>query len=403
MPNKTTRLCCLLIVLLIELVAIWWFSNMQPYYQEIDTGLSPMARKNPYLAAQQYLNTTGSDVFTTQNLGHEVDISKYQTLFISHAGQVVSKKQTKQLLKWMRKGGHIIVSAQSNSEDDPLLSLFSITKRNIAPNQTEETILRLDEQLTKAEEEKEAVLTELFFDGVEGSVQVELSSSHSLHHPYISDGESAKGNGESSDYTPNYWAYDDNGLQFIQFNYGDGLLSVLSSNVLWDNDSIADYDHAYLLSILTGKNTQLIILYGSQMPSIFTLIWQNSPELSITFLLIISFCLWYFGQRFGPIVEIDDTTRRAFNEHLLASGKYLWRMKKHTEILEVLRKDIFKHLENSDLYQVSADKNDICKALAANCSYVEQEIFNALYCQNSLNEQEFVILTRLLQQLREQL
>jgi hypothetical protein len=376
---------------------------MQPYHQEIDTGLSPMARKNPYLAARQYLNSTGSDVFTTQNLDHEIDISKYQTLFISHAGQVVSKKQIQQLLKWMRSGGHIIVSAQKNSDDDPLLSLFSITRKDVASNQAEESILRFGENLAGAEEEKKVVLTELFFDGVDGAIQVELSHSHSLHHPYISDGEGAEENAEPSDYRPNYWAYDANGLQFIQFNYGDGLLSVLSSDLLWNNHSIADHDHAYLLSVLTGKNTQLIILYGSQIPGIFTLIWKNAPELSITFLLMVSFCIWYFGQRFGPIVEMADTTRRAFSEHFLASGKYLWRMKKHTIILDVLRKDILKQLKNSSLYQVSTDKNDICKTLAENCAYVEQEIFNALYGQNNLNEQEFIILTRLLQQLREQL
>jgi hypothetical protein len=373
---------------------------MEPYYQEIDTGLSSMARKNPYLAAQQYLNSSGSDVFTTQNLDRDIDISTYNTLFISHAGQVVSKKQAQKLLSWMHNGGHIIASAHKNSDEDPLLSLFSITREHVAIEEVDDTIRRFGEELTETDRGKEqAVLTELLFEGVDGSIQVALSNSHGLHHPYINDYEDT----ESSDYTPSYWAHDDKGLQFIQFHHGDGLLSVLSSNHLWNNRSIANHDHAYLLSVLAGKNAQVIILYDSQMPSIFVLLWRNAPELSITLFLIIVFSLWYFGQRFGPIVELSTTARRSFSEHLLASGEYLWRMKKITTTLEVLRKDLFKRLQNNAQQQVLTDRKGICKFLAQNHSYTEQEIFHALYSQNSFNEQEFITLIRLLQQLREKL
>ncbi len=410
MPNKTTRICCLLFVLLIELAATLWFSVMQPYYQEIDTGPSPLARKNPYLAAQQYLNSSGAEVFTTQKLDRDIDISKYHTLFISHAGQVVSKKQAQQLLSWMSNGGHIIVSAQKNGDEDPLLSLFSITREDTKPKEieetekTEENIQRFGEQLTASDEKKESeMLTELHFKNVEGSIQVALSSSHGLHHPYINDYEESIDNTESADYTPSYWAHDDNGIQFIQFNHGDGLLSVLSSNRLWNNHSIANHDHAYLLSVLVGKNSKVVILYGSQIPNLFTLLWQNAPELSTTFFLIIIFSLWHFGQRFGPMLELTSTARRSFSEHLLASGEYLWRMKKSATTLETLRKDLFKQLQNSAQQQVATDRNSICKFFAQKHSYPEQEIFHALYSQSSVNEQEFITLIRLLQQLREQL
>ena len=223
-----------------------------------------------------------------------------------------------------------------------------------------------------------------------------------MRHPYI-DGENSDDDEaltEQEEFTPSYWASDENNLQFIQFNVGDGLLTVLASDTIWRNSQIGEHDHAYLLSILSNNNGQFVVLFGSLMPHISLLLWDYASELVISAACLLLLCLWYAGMRFGPIIPVQSNQRRSFNEHLLASGEYHWRMHKQDLLLQQLRDDISNTLAKKQTASITTNEADISDYLQQQTSLQEQQIHSALFAEGPWKEREFTEVVRLLQQLR---
>jgi Domain of unknown function (DUF4350) len=418
MNSSQTRIRCLVLVLLAVVAATLWFRLMEPYYKQVDTGWGLKALRNPYHGAQLYLQSSGVAVYTTQKLEQIETISTDKTLFISHAGQVVSHKQVEQLMDWMREGGHIIIAAHHEENGDPLLSHFSVEKLESDKDEIIKAIQGIKEQLDKQEKEPdiageaqnadsievEPILTTLSFSDIDHEFAVDFSSSAGLLHPYINgENQDEYAELEDNDYKPIYWEYDDNGLQFLQFNVGYGLLTVIGSDNIWENSGIQQYDHAYLLTILTENSEQLVVLYGSLMPHIFVLIWKNAPELVLSAALLLILCLWFAGQRFGSVLAIKSDQRRSFNEHLLASGDFFWRIDQQSLLIQSLRDDMLKTIEKNTASGITGNEHKVCDYLQQRTPYTKEQIHTALYEPTHYKERDFTALVRLLQDLRQKL
>jgi hypothetical protein len=128
---------------------------------------------------------------------------------------------------------------------------------------------------------------------------------------------------------------------FLQFDAGQGSISVLIHTRIWENEKLGQLDHAYFLWALLGSADQPVaVLHGRRVPSLWSLMLKFLPEV-----VLAAFCLLlaYFVRRawrFGPRITTHYGVRRSLLEHVTASGVFLWEQQAHSALLDPLRRNV---------------------------------------------------------------
>lgn len=116
-------------VVLLSLVVTYVWFNIEPYEEIVLGPWSDEARKNPFLAAEQFLDQRDIATESSTELFSLDNLSTNSLLIIRNANLVLSKSRVDALEQWMQRGGHVIVAAQLfNDDSDILLSRFDVTK-----------------------------------------------------------------------------------------------------------------------------------------------------------------------------------------------------------------------------------------------------------------------------------
>lgn len=349
------------------------FTLLEAYEEPVDQGWSNAARRNPFLAAEQFLSRSGIGTESSDRLDVIDTLGTDATLVIGNANHVLTKQRAADLISWMRRGGHIIVAAQRYEEDQPdvLLTEFEVSKHEVEASEQPEDpalrdlILRASENAQQALKEakmreesvrqqlspgerlrleegfaKRAELSSLAFEGVDYLLTADLGGNSSLSHPwfYVEEGEEYEGE------RPIYWAGNDQAITFMQLYVGEGMLTVLDDAAIWHSGQIGRFDHALLLQILTGESDEVVFLYGAVVPTLWQIIWRQSPELMVTLLFLLAGWTLYRAQRFGPLIEIDYASRRSYREHIQAVGNFFWRRQMSEQLLAAARRDVWQQL-----------------------------------------------------------
>jgi len=125
--RTTTRV--LLLVGLALLVFLGWglYSSIEFYDETEQTAGSIRAQRNPYLAAQLFMQEGGIDAVEADSLIGLNTLDGVATVLITDANQVVNPRQLEQVLTWLENGGTLIVTANSfTKSDDLLLEKFNV-------------------------------------------------------------------------------------------------------------------------------------------------------------------------------------------------------------------------------------------------------------------------------------
>jgi hypothetical protein len=145
---------------------------------------------------------------------------------------------------------------------------------------------------------------------------------------------------QEADYQLSTWVGDEHGARLIQFYYGEGTFTVLSSTEIWENDYIGLADHAYFLSYIVPDESTLHLFYNITAPTLTELVKRYFIELMLASLLLLGLWLWRNGVRVQPITKVVEGQRRSFAEHLGASAKFLVAKQQYHVLLEPLKDDI---------------------------------------------------------------
>ena len=118
------------LVLLLGLLGSYVLSQATPYQEVVKHGPAPEARANPYLAAEHFLRNQGRKVQRADSLQSLAQLpAAGQVLLILGPREQMTPKQTERLLAWTRRGGHLLVVAETlwdedkNSSGDLLLEI----------------------------------------------------------------------------------------------------------------------------------------------------------------------------------------------------------------------------------------------------------------------------------------
>jgi hypothetical protein len=314
------------------LLGLYLLDRVQPYTETLEHGPAPEAQANPYLAAEHFLRQQGLQVQRSADLRLLATLpSAGQTLLLLADRQRMSPRQVQRLLAWTAKGGHLVFVAErlwdedaGNSGDLLLDSLglqqYQSDDLDQSDGEAEEPTLDADETTASAYPE----LTRLYLENEDAPAYFSFDTGFHLY---------------DADNRAHAWANSGAATHLVQLYHGDGLVSVLSDAWIWQNDSIAAYDNAWLLWYLS-QDSAVTLLYHAERDDLFSLLLRHFPQALLALVLLLGLGLWRVGMRQGPLQAPASPSRRQLQEHLRGSADFLLRRSGQHSLLQGLQADI---------------------------------------------------------------
>lgn len=342
------------LVLLLGLLGSYVLSQATPHQELVKHGPAPEARANPYLAAEHFLRQQGRKVQhadSLQSLGQLPAAG--QMLLVLGSREQMTPKQTERLLAWTRRGGHLLVVAETlwdeekNSSGDLLLDPLGIQQY-------------MSDELDESESEANADAVEDSTPAVETAPSAEATTAASpdkgtkqdptpavdLTQLYLENEDAPAYIDFDTDYhlfdakdLAHAWANSADTTHMLQLSQGDGLLTVVTDSWIWQNAHIGDYDNAWLLWYLT-QDREVTLFYRADRDDLFSLLLRHFPEALLALSLLLAASLWAAGLRQGPLQPVPERQRRQLQEHLRSSADFLLRHAGQRHLLQALQRDI---------------------------------------------------------------
>ena len=353
------------VVLLLGLLGSYLLSIATPYQKTLKHGPAPEVKNNPYLAAEHFLRQQGRKVQRADSLEVLANLaSKGQTLIMLGSRENLTPKQTARLQQWTAKGGHLIVIAErlwdkeQNTSGDLLLDPLGIEQHmsddldkeeepqptpTPAQASTEESTANTDKSDSDSDSDSESApsdaaknqpdapekpkypeLTQLYLENEDAPAYIDFDTDFHLT--------------DSQDLA-HAWANSSDSTHMLQLDQGDGLLTVLTDNWIWQNANIGDYDNAWLLWYLT-QDSEVTLLYRADREDLFSLLLKHFPQALLALSLLLAASLWAAGLRQGPLQQPVSHGRRQLAEHLRSSADFQLRHAGQRSLLQGLQRDI---------------------------------------------------------------
>lgn len=401
-------------LVLLGLVGWGFYWSIEFYEETEESGWSIDALRNPYLAAQKFMTRTGIEVTDVDSLTRLDELSGLGTLFFSDANQVQTPRQLAQVMDWLEQGGNVIYTADKVSDDDDmLLREFSVevdwrefdTEDENEEKPLSETLRDYNrqieagksrEEIAQSLDDEEVAITWVQFADDIGDVEVAFDDARILLHPYISDTES------DIEPRPFSWSYSEYGVHMMQFEVGNGLLTIISDPGIWTSYQIDQYDHAYLLWLLSSDEGNFAILRSVLRDSIWALMRQNASEVLIAAGLLILIWIWRTGYRFGRLVPRKLSYSRALGEHFSSVSHYLWHRRQGRYLVEPLRTRVLRRASLTLGEFGQADQARQFELIAQRCDLNPEAIARA-FTSADFSESSFVQTVRLLKHIEQSL
>jgi hypothetical protein len=303
----------------------WFFSNFERRTREIDTGYSAAARRNPFLAAERFLTRLGIPVESRP--GHDLlrDLpSSEDALVVNRMGELNAERR-QALHRWIERGGRLLIAAVSPGEEAAdrsdgraggFLDRYGVRLRE---HEEPEDWSDLDEETAVA----------VRVNKYPHQLEVGL-----LAHFYLEETTEEDAGAEARDPVSGAER-----PRLLQYEIGDGMLTVASDIRFLTNSNIGRHDNALFLALLARSpgSGKVWLLYDSAMPWLGVLLWRHAPLALLSALVLIILFLWSLGGRLGPFLPSPSGSRRDLLVHLEASADFLWRVRQGSRLIESSR------------------------------------------------------------------
>jgi hypothetical protein len=296
-----------LAAILIAGALTWFLENFERREEEIDVGYSAAARNNPFLAAERFLKRLDTRVQSVAGRDLLRDLPPPDDILVVNGLGVLNAKRREALHGWIAQGGRLVVDAWY---------LWDHARSN--DTQPDDFLARYGVRLARSDDSDGSpvpggkLVAEVNVEGLPQPIEVAFDPRFFLQD---TRGE-ASGAVEAGEHA-----------RLLQYEIGDGLLTVTSDNGFLTNSSIGGHDHALFLALLTtpsGKG-KVWLLYDSGVPWLGALLWRSAPFAIVSTLGMLGLLLWHLGGRLGPLLPGPAPERRDLLAHLQASAEFLWR------------------------------------------------------------------------------
>lgn len=338
-------------------------------------GYMGLARRNPYLAAERYLEAGGKQV--TQSMG-VLELAPEQALVIAPASTVRSVGDAQRVLDWVAEGGHFVciidrgeeywedVGDGFEHEPDRWLEEFdeqpgieylvsAVDLELVDAPFYDEGCISCGEADEEASEADQKVREQERLEVARGE-HLPNADSVTLH---MGDGASLKvrlGGARAIGvvdevYRKGDWydiqdehrffsrlhGYDAETDQFL------GRLTLMSDARLLRNPYLGMDQHVDLLDRLANTDGEVVFSLG-RVRGFLSLLGEHGAKALWALLAFIVLWLWKYLPRFGPLLDIEHGHSRAYATHLNQVGHFYWRYKRADVLVEAVRGEVRRKL-----------------------------------------------------------
>jgi hypothetical protein len=281
----------------------WFQDNFERRTKTVQSGYSPAARRNPFLAAERFLQRLGVPAESRPGRALLRQLpSPEDTLIVNGLGPMNAARRAA-LQTWIESGGRLIVEAIDFASDDGELPRDNLlADLGVALMTTD-----VDEPADQPE-----VVTDAYFAGSPDAVEIGFLARYYLEDRYDLASGSLVADGLA---------------RMLQYEIGGGTVTVTSDKIFMTNEDIGNHDHALFLALLAtpAGAGKVWLLYDSDVAGLDTLIWHSAAFAVISAVLLALVAVWHIGGQLGPLVSAPGRLRRDLLTHLQAGADFLWR------------------------------------------------------------------------------
>lgn len=396
--------------------------------EEVDMGPTREAGKNPFLAAEMYLNRQNMETEVTRNFSLfdnlELDgekIGDKDTIIVIDGRGAIKENRFSKLYQWVEQGGTLITSTANPfiglSSEDPILNALGLEVLESEDMETEDTETdepasgeesageegNEDETETKADTD---TLTEIF-------KAINPDACDTLATPTLIEFDSEEGALEADFYArntilfydeePSGWVSNTDGVVLTYHEVGNGYIYVTVDNQIWRNTRIHCFDHAYVLWQMVNPDGKVWFVMNQDAPSLTAMIWAASPVAVTGALLTLLLWLWRSGVRLGPVYHPRRIERRNFAEHIHANAVFLWRHHRQQTLLDQLKKDIAIKVARRIRDFDELPQSEQLTHLEQLTSFDRTDIYQAYFRPLEKSRQHFLFACKTLKQIKDKL
>ena len=398
------RLVLILLGLLLVGAVVWfgyWFANNhEKRTHEVKVDISPEARRNHFLAAEGFLQQAGQQVGSQRSR----DIFSLQpgpadTIFLGNHAMLFLERNHDALWEWIEQGGHLIYVAYDRDEEDQPLGLLDELGAELVILSDDDTDIHCGDGVEPCAEQGEGEDSEESTErDEERRIAVDFQSSEPgdflarfRADRHLADKKEWADVALGDEWMPN----------LLQYPLGDGRVTVLSDNELFQNDHIGEKDHAYLLSRLVNHSDKVWIFYSADMPSLMEQLWQRTPYLLLLSILLLVIAGWRMLLRSGPNLQNRFDERRNLLEHIDASAQFSWRIDRAKQLFQANRETIEQAWRRRHPQLNTLQQAERCEWVGEKSGIAAGAIERSLYGEIN-SEQDFIRASSVLQKLAAQ-
>jgi len=276
-------------------------------------------------------------------------------------------------MSWVAEGGHLMVAAEPLSEtheerEDLLLARLDVTySETLVEEGTHEAVAHDQEGASVTASEGEAAVAESDrlnpYDRLLACTADRREDPYAYCQPWIDDKlitirlnpdlDSGELFFSGSGHLKLNLASDEvgradpvNPLNVIQLDYGQGEITLISSDQPWRNQWIQLFDHAYILKLIVADAKRILIseqIGGA--PYWTTLFWQAAWPFIISMGVLVWLYLWKKSVRIGPIRVAATLKQRDIVEHIDASAQFFVKQLEGEPIIKAIQQEIRQLLQ----------------------------------------------------------
>ncbi len=380
------------VVALLLAAAGWWLSGHLKK-RVVEAGLTEQALANPWLATDKLLQQWGRPIEVEDGLQliqHESRLQQlHSTLLLTHVYAQLTPAETGNLLHWVKQGGQLIVAV-----DNPFVGVDETLKTPLMDV--------LGVSVYKSPDERASLLQTILMSCYSGAdipavsigqdkVEFAAHSNRLLKQVDTKQGIRLRLEGK-----------DKQGIRLLQFAVGQGSVTLLPSATIWHNRHLGCHNHAYLLWTLVGPTDGLMVVDNKEPPSLWGTLWQHGWLVLIITALGILLWLWRAGRRFGPVHHQLPEDEPDLQQHLQASGWFLWRHHAEQPLIDAVRQQVIDLASQRVQGFRRAGRQERLRLLAERTPHNKTHLRHLLY-QQPIERKNFVSLISELQQLKDQI
>lgn len=332
--------------------------------------------QNPYLAAQRLLMRMGGSAQRLQ-VPYEVFKSEKMNVLLIPAGRgSLSQAWMQQVRTWVQAGGHAVIESESYSLPDPLLDIWSVERTEVN--------LAARSEVFKNNQNRE-YLVQVRVPDRDDTYRLNLVPFLSLAAPRAQ-----------------ILSQDELAVHALQFREGAGKITVISQMRFLTNVSIGRFDHAeFLWSLLGAESIPHVTILDLKTLSLTDWLLQHAWPILMALGFLILFWLWSVLPRFGPVAPDPHPENRRLHEHLLASGRLLWRANLAVVLSDYARQATWRRVQRQAPFFPELPQSQQAEFLRQQFGFNETQIHHFLQAPKPRKQDEFIRWIRLCRQIHQ--